>query len=217
LGDYNQDLLRLIPDNAVKIIEIGCSHGALAKAYKQINQNCNYIGVEINPTAAKTALNSCDKVYECNIETVDDDFLANNLNGDCWIFGDVLEHLSDPWRMLTRIRKIMTKSGSVIACIPNAQHWSVQAKLSIGDFRYDPKGGLLDRTHLRWFTRATIFELFSESGFQIVAGHPRIFDNSSGEKFLEAIRLMATYAGADPNVAVNDSLPLQYVVKAMPI
>ncbi len=108
------------------------------------------------------------------------------------------------------------ENGMIVACIPNAQHWSIQAKLSIGDFRYQD-GGLMDRTHLRWFTRATIFELFAQAGFQVVAGMPRIFDEPMRNQILPAIRMMAQLAGADPDVATNDSLPLQYIVRSVPV
>ena len=113
------------------------------------------------------------------------------------------------------VRKIIPEAGSVIACIPNAQHWSIQAKLCIGDFRYEDSG-LLDKTHLRWFTRQTIVEMFETSGFKIVEGIPRIFDEPAGEKFLPAIRAMAKLAGIDPDIAANDALPVQYVVRAIP-
>ena len=103
----------------------------------------------------------------------------------------------------------------MVACIPNAQHWTLQAKLSIGDFRYEDSG-LLDKTHLRWFTRQTIIEMFDQAGFQIEAGMPRILNEPDREQFLPIIEQMAKAAGADPQTAVNDSLPLQYVIRAVP-
>lgn len=95
-----------------------------------------------------------------------------------------------------------------------AQHWSLQAKLSIGDFRYEDSG-LMDRTHLRWFTRQTIVELFDQAGFVIEEGLPRIFNEPQREKFLPIIGEMAKLAGIDPELAISDSLPLQYVVRAI--
>jgi hypothetical protein len=109
----------------------------------------------------------------------------------------------------------MPSEGCVVACIPNAQHWSIIAKLSIGDFRY-VESGLLDKTHLRWFTRQTIIELFVNAGFNIVEGQPRIFDEPSRDQFLPLIREMAIACGVDPEIAANDATPLQYVVRAVP-
>ena len=126
-----------------------------------------------------------------------------------------MEHLKDPWAILKLIRANVSKTGSVLACIPYAQHWSLQAKLSIGDFRYQ-KSGLLDKTHLRWFTRQTMVEMFNQAGFEIEAGMPRIFNEPNREIFLPIIEQMAKAAGVDPQVAVTDALPLQYVIRAVP-
>ena len=97
-----------------------------------------------------------------------------------------MEHLKDPWLILKLIRENISHKGSVVACIPNAQHWSMQAKLSIGDFRYEASG-LLDKTHLRWFTRQTIIEMLDQSGFQIEAGIPRIFNEPNREFFYQLL------------------------------
>jgi hypothetical protein len=101
-----------------------------------------------------------------------------------------------------------------VACIPNAQHWSVQAMLSAGVFRYQPSG-LLDRTHLRWFTRITITEMFESAGFRIVESRSRIFDEPARERILPQIHALAATVGANADQAVIDAIPLQYVVRAV--
>lgn len=212
---HNPDLLSFIPKDVRRIVEVGCGSGALAREYKKINGACSYIGIDVVPEYTKLARRYCDTVLELDIESVDEKFLQDNLNCDCWVFGDALEHLRDPWLLLSRVRKIIPGEGNIVACIPNAQHWSVQARLNCGMFRYQISG-LLDKTHLRWFTRTTIIEMFQTAGFRIVEGRPRIFDDPEREKVLPAIRLMAQCIGADPEVAVNDALPLQYVVRAVP-
>jgi len=126
----------------------------------------------------------------------------------------VLEHLRDPWRVLSQIAQVLPPGGSVVASVPNVQHWSLQARLAVGEFRYE-SSGLMDRTHLRWFTRVTLFELFGSAGLRIEAGVPRIFDEPGREPVLEAIRGMARALGRDPEGAVRDALPLQYVVRAV--
>lgn len=217
LNNYNHDLLNFIPKKSSQIVEVGCNSGALAAAYKKINPHCIYQGIEIDSKAAHSARNYCDSVLVLDIESVGVEFFNKFAQVDCWIFGDVLEHLKDPWLLLSHIRSVIPVDGSIITCIPNAQHWSIQAKLAIGDFRYQEEGGLLDKTHLRWFTRQTIFELFAQAGFQIIEGFPRIFDNPMQEKITPVIRKMAEALGVDPEVAVNDSLPLQYVIRAVPV
>jgi hypothetical protein len=131
------------------------------------------------------------------------------------VFGDSLEHLRDPWAVLARVRGTLAPHASVIACIPNAQHWSVQARLNSGALRYEAEG-LLDRTHLRWFTRITIIEMFLGAGYRIDAAFPRIFAHPSTERMIAAVRQMAAAMDVDPEMAATDALPLQYVLRARP-
>lgn len=214
--NHNPDLLKSIPIEAKRIIEIGCSSGALAREFKKISPNCHYSGVEIDAEYAELAKRYCDDVFNLNIDHVDEKFWHTNKEKDCWIFGDTLEHLVDPWEVLKNIRSVIPENGFVLACIPNVQHWSVQVRLNVGHFKYQP-AGLLDKTHLRWFTRITIIEMFAESGFGIQMGFPRIFNEPEREKYLEQIGKLAEISGANPVDAINDALPLQYVIRAVPI
>ena len=212
---HNPDLLKLIPTEAAKLIEIGCSSGALAREHKKSSPNCHYTGIEIDPHYTELAKRYCDESFTLDIENADDAFWEKNSDRDCWIFGDTLEHLKDPWLVLKKIRKVIPANGSVVVCLPNAQHWSLQVKLSVGDFRYEDSG-LLDRTHLRWFTRQTMIEMFDHTGFKMETGFPRIFDEPSRELFIPLIERLASRAGADPKIAVSDALPLQYVLRVRP-
>lgn len=213
--NYNRDLLPLIPPNARGVVEVGCNNGALARVYKTINPNGKYTGIEVDANNAEGSRRYCDEVLLMDIEGVDESFYAQYADYNVWIFGDVLEHLRYPWEVLARIRRSMPADGCVIVCLPNAQHWSVQAKLAVGDFRYT-EGGLLDRTHMRWFTRATMLEMFAGAGFKLEVGFPRILGELKNDHIISAIRSMAIGVGADPDLAIQDSLALQYVVKAVP-
>lgn len=212
-SQHNPDLLKFIPSESRRLIEVGCSSGALAREYKKIFPEASYIGIEIDLDYAELARQYCDKCFAIDIESATEDFWNSVTDRDCWIFGDTLEHLRDPWKILGKIAKSMTKGGHVVACIPNMQHWSVQARLSVGDLRYQDNG-LLDRTHLRWFTRQTMIEMFEAAGFKVVDGMPRIFEEPLREKYLPLIHNLARATGADPNQAINDALPLQYVIRA---
>ena len=211
---HNPDLLNFIPKDAANLIEIGCSSGALAREFKKINPNCNYLGVEIDPDYAELANRFCDETLVLDIESAGEDFFQNNKLRDCWIFGDTLEHLRNPSAVLSKIKAVIPENGSIVACIPNMQHWSIQARLSFGDLRYEDSG-LLDKTHLRWFTRITIIETFLAAGFSIIDASARIFDEPQREQFMPAIKQLAIAAGADPEMAVTDSMPLQYVIRAI--
>jgi SAM-dependent methyltransferase len=212
--NHNPDLFALIPQDAAHLVEVGCSSGALAREVKRANPRCHYVGIDIDPEYAALARRYCDEVFALDIDGADDAFFAAQAGADAWIFGDTLEHLRDPWRVLGQLRMILTRPGaSVIACIPNAQHWSVVTRLAIGDFRYENRG-LLDRTHLRWFTRQTIIELFESSGFTISGLYARTFDEPARDLYLPGISALAAAAGVDPAVASADAMPTQYVVRA---
>jgi SAM-dependent methyltransferase len=211
---HNGDLLALIPKHTARIVEVGSSSGALAREYKRIYPSCHYVGIEIDPRYAELSRRYCDEVLCADIEHMQRSTFDSLFPSDCWVFGDTLEHLKDPWSLLKRIRDHLALGNSVVACIPNAQHWSVQARLNCGMFRYE-ESGLFDRTHLRWFTRITIIELFESTGFKIVNAASRIFDEPGRDKVCEAIRLMARSIGADAEQAITDAAPLQYVVRAI--
>ncbi len=211
----NPDILKIMPKNLKRVVEVGCSSGALAKAYAKINPECEYTGIEIDPDFAAHAKEYCSEVICGNIESFDEESFLKLFPSDCWIFGDTLEHLYDPWTLIRRIRSQLAQGGQIIACIPNAQHWSIQVNLSRGLFTYQDQG-LMDRTHIRWFTRTTMIELFQSAGYKIIETFPRIFGEPAREKVLPSIRDMAIAIGADPQQAVNDAIPLQWVIRAIP-
>lgn len=211
---HNADLLALVPIASRRLVEVGSSSGALAKAFKGLNPTCHYTGIEIDAEYAESSRRYCDVALNASIEDLSQAAFDALLPADCWIFGDTLEHLKDPWSLLKRIRDRASPETSIVACIPNSQHWSLQARLNCGEFRYED-AGLLDRTHLRFFTRTTMIEMFESTGFRIVEGKPRIFDEPTIE-VLEAVKMMAIAVGADPDQAANDAIPFQYVIRAIP-
>ena len=104
---HNPDLLDIIPWGANKLIEVGCSSGAMAREFKKISPHCHYRGIEIDPDYAKLAERYCDQSLVLDIEAADETFWKANADRDCWIFGDALEHLRDPWRILHQVRSVM--------------------------------------------------------------------------------------------------------------
>lgn len=212
--NVNHDLLGLVPEGVERVVEVGCSSGAMGAAFLSANPDCEYIGIEMVPEYAEVARERCSEVVVANIEQMEDRSFEILFPTDCWIFGDVLEHLYDPWKTLRRIQASMSGEGCVVACIPNAQHWSVQARLNTGLFRYED-AGLLDRTHIRFFTRKTIIELFDSSGLQIEEMGGRVFEEGPQRgAAIPAIRALAQVLGEDPDVAEQDAMPIQYLVRA---
>jgi 2-polyprenyl-3-methyl-5-hydroxy-6-metoxy-1,4-benzoquinol methylase len=213
-NNFNAEMLALVPKDAACIVEVGCSSGALAREYRKTNPSCEYIGIEVDADYAQLARAHCSKVLVGNIEQMTDSEFQSLSHSDCWIFGDVLEHLYDPWSLLRRIQVSMKPHTCIVACIPNAQHWSIQWRLNVGEFRYEDMG-LLDRTHIRWFTRKTIGELFESTGFTVVEGGGRVINEPNREAGLEGVRALAEAIGTDVETAISDAIPFQWVVRAM--
>jgi len=211
----NAQLLAALPAGLGRVVEIGCSTGALAAAYRVRNPSADYVGVEIDPDYAQAARDRCSSVIAGDIESFSDSAFQALFPLDCLVLGDVLEHLYDPWRLLRRARGHIGAGGLVAACIPNMQHWTVQARLAIGDLEYEDDG-LLDRTHIRWFTRGTIVKLFADSGFKVESITPRIIDELDRARVLPAIGALSRAVGRDGDLAMRDATPIQYVVLAKP-
>ena len=172
------------------------------------------MGIEIDEGYADTARAACSRVIVGSVEALDDATFDTLFPSSCWVFGDVLEHLYDPWSVLARIRRSLDAGAIVVACIPNAQHWTIQANLASGDFWYGDLG-LMDRTHIRWFTRKTALRVFEECGFRVADGRPRVVDDPRMNASRAAIRKFAESVGADANVAVNDAMAYQWVLQAI--
>lgn len=212
---HHPDLLRIIPIASRSVIEIGCKTGALAQAFKALNPDARYVGVDADSQALESAGQYCDQTHVASHGALDQAFYQSNDQHDCWVLGETLAQTEDPWQLLRDIHAVLPAGASVVACIPNAQHWSLQARLAIGDLRYEASGPL-STANIRWFTRETMLEMFTQAGFELVEGWPRTVNNDLSDTFVPLIGQMATAAGVDPEQAMSDALPLEYVVRAVP-
>ena len=209
----NPHLLGLVPAGVRRVVEVGCMLGDLARAVREAHPGVHYTGIDIDPDYAAAAAAHCDVSFAGDIEKLDGAAWDRLFPSDCWIFGDCLEHLRDPWALLKRIHAAADPGATLLVCVPNAQHWSVQWRLASGQFRYEPSG-LLDRTHLRWFTRITLLEMFAATGWRVDTGLTRHLPQAPQEAaVLQAIRQLAAAGGADPDLAEQDSRPFQYVFR----
>lgn len=209
----NADLLEFVPDGAVGVVEAGCADGAFGRAWLDRHPRGDCVGIEVDAALAALARTRLPRVLAADVERLDDATLAALAPVDAWVFGDVLEHLVDPWALLARIRATLAPSGAVAACIPNMQHWSVTVRLVTGELHYEA-AGLLDRTHLRWFTRATIDAMFRGAGYDVVRWGRRVYDAPMRDRALAAIGNMAAVVGADPDAARSDADVFQWLVLA---
>jgi 2-polyprenyl-3-methyl-5-hydroxy-6-metoxy-1,4-benzoquinol methylase len=147
-----------------RVLDVGASTGFLAEVLT--GRGCSVTGIEIDPDAARQAEEFCERVIVGNVEELDLDAEIGAETFDVLVFGDVLEHLKDPQRALERFKPFLDPGGHVVASIPNIAHGSVRLALLQGKFRYRPLG-LLDNTHLRFFTRESVEEMFGAAGFLI--------------------------------------------------
>ena len=157
------EILELIPLTARRILDVGCGAGRLGEAVKA-RQRAYVVGVECIASAAESARSRLDEVIVGDVENLEPDFEPGSF--DAVVCGDVLEHLRIPERFLARARSWLRPDGVLIASIPNARHHSVIAELIEGNWSYED-AGLMDRTHLGFFTRSDMIDLFVGAGFQI--------------------------------------------------
>jgi 2-polyprenyl-3-methyl-5-hydroxy-6-metoxy-1,4-benzoquinol methylase len=210
---FNQTLFAQLPKDLNKILEIGTGSGAMAKAYREVNNAVNYIGVEIDEAYRDLSQRYCNKTYLENFEVPSEELLSEIIDTDAVIFSDVLEHMHNPWKVLELLSKTIKPSCKIFASIPNIQHWSIQARLLNGEFEYSDTG-LLDRTHIRFFTRKTMIDLFEKNGLSIKSLTPRIFNFPNQDIYLEWIKNAANMLNVDSKSAVSDAAAFQFVIEA---
>jgi 2-polyprenyl-3-methyl-5-hydroxy-6-metoxy-1,4-benzoquinol methylase len=148
----------------LKILEAGCSSGYFGGAL--VAHGHEVWGVEPYEVAGKKASEILHRVHIGFIE----DFYINNQDErfDVIVFGDVLEHLTDPVGVLIQSKKFLFDGGMVVASIPNIAHFSIRAMMLEGRWEYSDLG-ILDRTHLKFFTRNSLVDLFTESGYEVLS------------------------------------------------
>lgn len=156
-------ILRFI-EGAPKVVDFGCGPGNLARFLAQ--RGCSVVGVEINPEAAGLAREYCADVLVADLENTSPLKLFPTERFDVVIFADILEHLRKPERLLSESARILRPGGFVIASIPNIAHGAIRLAMLQGQFNYQ-EIGILDETHLRFFTRETAEKLFEGAGFFI--------------------------------------------------
>jgi 2-polyprenyl-3-methyl-5-hydroxy-6-metoxy-1,4-benzoquinol methylase len=161
------ELLDMIDIAPRRVLDVGCGGGATDAELKRRFPGAPVVGIEAVPAAAERAEARLDRVIRANAETLD--FGAAGLGAgtfDLIIVADVLEHMLDPWHMLEKLRPLLASDGRVLASIPNVRNLWLLEKIVRGGFDYADEG-LLDITHIRFFTLVEMRAMFADTGYEV--------------------------------------------------
>jgi len=170
-------------------LDFGCSTGYFGK-YLKDTKNCTVYGVEISEDIEQ-ARKVLDGVYSFDLDGLWPEEIYER-KYDYLFYGDVLEHLKDPGLALQKSKKLLKPGGKIFVSIPNVAHLSIRLELLTGSFRYEPMG-ILDNTHLKYFTLSTFNKLANDSGYKVAK-----VDFTVNEYPKEIVRKLLEKAGLEP-------------------
>lgn len=160
----------MVPSGA-KVLDIGCATGYMAE-YLREYKNCTVAGVENNPEQAQLAQKICSVVFVGSIESPEiqfqiDQYVKKESLFNCVYMSEVIEHLVDPWKILAVLPRWIHKDGCLIITTCNVAHWRMRKELMKGKWTYQ-EYGVLDKTHLKFFTYETFRQMLLDSDYQII-------------------------------------------------
>lgn len=166
IDNSHSQLIRMIPKGA-KILDVGCASGILGEYMVNV-LGCDVVGLDFDSTALVIAKQrACyRKLIQVDLESFSASILREDDCFDAIVFGDVLEHLRAPAALLRELSSVLGSEGSFLISLPNVAHGSIKLNLLLNRFLYSEEG-LLDRTHLRFFSLATILEFCDQNRFRI--------------------------------------------------
>lgn len=158
-----QEMLNFLPANARTFLDVGCAGGGFGEAVKS-RFSAEVWGIEPDETAASTAAQKLDRVFCSTFNPALD---LPKAYFDCITFNDVLEHIADPYAALLYCKQLLTPQGVIAASIPNVRYFDNMWNLIIHKNWEYTDYGILDRTHLRFFTQRSIQETFASLGYEV--------------------------------------------------
>ncbi|GIX57042.1 MULTISPECIES: glycosyltransferase [Bacillus cereus group] len=183
------DLMDAPKDKKINVLEVGCACGGTLLKIKNIYKNADLFGIEFNEKAASFSSQFANVKAE-NIENEVLDYPAEFF--DYIILADVIEHLFNPWEVMRNLRKYLKKDGQILLSIPNVMHYSLLREVINGKWTYTDSG-LLDRTHIRFFTLDEINKMLIEAEYKdIEYGMNQIPKTKQDEEFIEALVSLGT-------------------------
>lgn len=178
--NIRQEMLKYLPANSKKVLDVGCGNGAFAAVIKEANK-AEVWGIEYMEAHGNDAKSKLDKVFVGKCEDFIDDLPDNYF--DAIYFNDVLEHLAYPDEVIKAIKKKLTPNGVVISSIPNMRFYKTFKRLLFKkDWKYEDYG-VMDKTHLRFFTKKSIKRMYEEQGYYVIT-HEGINKSKSIKPYL---------------------------------
>jgi SAM-dependent methyltransferase len=197
------DILPLLPKYSETILEIGCGNGATLKHLKDYGKCKEATGIELTEYAALEAKQVIDKILIGDAEEIIKTIESNTY--DLVLCLDILEHLVDPWLMIEQISRVLKKGGVIISSIPNIRTIRVISKLALfGKFEYE-EAGIMDKTHLRFFTKTSAIDLLSINRLEV----DRWIHSPFADKSKSSIFNTMTFG------FFRDLLTEQYIIRAV--
>jgi 2-polyprenyl-3-methyl-5-hydroxy-6-metoxy-1,4-benzoquinol methylase len=160
-----KEMIEFVPSNVKKVLDVGCGEGQFGQLLKS-RYDVEVWGVEIFEDVAEKARARIDKVLVGDIEA--EEFALPPNYFDCIVFNDTLEHLRYPWIVLRRIHANLKENGYVVASIPNVRFYENMKNVVIRKNWEYTDAGVMDKTHLRYFTIKSIRNLFERCEFQVI-------------------------------------------------
>ena len=159
----------MAPDPRRVVLELGCGNGATGALALRQGKCGAWVGIERQGAAATEAARVLSEVLVGDVDALDIPYAEASF--DLLVLGEVLEHLPDPEATLRRLAALVKPGGEVLASTPNISHWRVIAGLLAGRFDYEAEG-VMDRTHLKWFTPRSLKRAFEQAGLTQVRVRP---------------------------------------------
>ena len=164
-----QDLFKFLDGMYERVLDVGCATGANANYLKDEGLAVEVTGIEYDINMSEIARANNDYFFcgDLNNENFRKKIVDNSTYFDLIIFGDILEHLVDPWSVLKEFSQLLSSEGIVLISLPNIQHIELFIQVFIkGKWPLNPRG-IFDKTHLRWFTYKNVLDLVELSGLRI--------------------------------------------------
>lgn len=206
--DVNAGLLRLWGQRSgLRVLDVGCGYATTSQEIRRRGNDVT--GIEASAEAVAVARKRLSRVIDADMHDVD---ALEGQSFDVIIFADVLEHLAWPLGVLRDYLRFLAPDGSVIISLPNVGLWSVRLGLLAGRFTYDDSG-VLDRTHLRFFTRRSARQLIDRAGLAVERA---TYNPGLVRPFVPLAKKILTrgHENHDP-AAILDSAPHRFYLKAV--